>query len=178
MIQVDDCFYLGYVKKTNGVQGAVELALDVDDPAKYKKKELVLLMIKDNLTPFFIELFTVRTKTVLVKLKDVNTADDAKLLVGTSIYMPLTELPPLKGKNKFYYHEVIGFTAIDTQHGNIGIIEDIVELTSQAVIQIKSGNKEILVPMIDDFIVEVKKDTREFILSTPEGLVDMYLQGE
>jgi 16S rRNA processing protein RimM len=175
MIQVDDCYYLGYIKKTNGVQGAVELSLDVDDPAKYKKKESVLLMIKDNLTPFFIEQFSIRPKTIYVKFKGVNTANESELLVGTSIYMPLTELPPLKGKNKFYYHEVVGFTVIDTVHGNIGIIHDIVELTAQAVIQIKAGNKEILVPMIDDFIVEVKKDSKEFIITTPEGLVDMYL---
>jgi 16S rRNA processing protein RimM len=177
MIQVDDCYYLGYVKKTNGIKGAVEVSLDVDDPGKYKKKESVLLMIKNNLTPFFIEQFTIRTKTILVKFKGVDTANESEQLVGTSIYMPLSELPPLKGKKKFYYHEVIGYTAIDIQHehGNLGVIQDIVELTAQAVIQIKSGNKEILVPMIDDFIVEVKKDSKEFILSTPEGLVDMYL---
>src|SRR5687767_3470641 len=149
MIQVDDCYYLGYVKKTNGVQGAVEVSLDVDDPVKYKKKESVLLMIKNNLTPFFIEQFSIRPKTILVKFKGVNSANESELLVGTSIYMPLSELPPLKGKKKFYYHEVIGYTAIDTVHGNIGVIQDIVDLTAQAVIQIKSGNKEILVPMID-----------------------------
>lgn len=175
MIQLDECFYLGYVKKTNGVKGAIEVNLDVDDPGKYKKKGSLLLLIKNNLTPFSIKEFSIRPKTILIQLKEVNDMDAAQELVGTSIYMPLTELPPLKGKNKFYFHEVIGFTAIDTVHGNIGTIADIVDLTSQAVIQIKNGSKEILVPMIDDFIVEVKKDTKEFILSTPEGLVDMYL---
>ncbi len=175
MIQVEDCFYLGYVKKTNGVQGAVELQLDVDDPVKYKKKESMLLMIKNSLTPFFIEQFSVRPKTVLVKFKGVQSATEAELLIGTSVYLPLTDLPPLKGKNKFYYHEVIGFTAIDINLGKIGIIKDIVDLTAQPVIQIMAGEKEILVPLIDEFIVEVNKTNQEFTLNTPEGLVHMYL---
>ncbi len=178
MIQLDDCFYLGYVKKTNGVKGAVEVSLDVDDPGKYKKKGSLLLLIKDNLTPFTIIEFSIRPKTVLIQLKEVNTMDDAQLLVGTSIYMPLTELPPLKGKNKFYFHEVIGFTAIDVNLGKIGTVTDIVDLTSQPVIQIMAGEKEVLVPLIDEFLIEVKKEDKELILSTPEGLVHMYLSGE
>ena len=178
MIQVEDCFYLGYVKKTNGVKGGVELMLDVDDPVKYKKKESMLLMIKNNLTPFFIEQFSIRPKTVFVKFKEVNSANESQLLVGTSIYMPLAELPILKGKNKFYYHEVIGYTAIDVNLGKIGIIKDIVDLTAQPIIQIMAGKKEILVPMIDEFLVEVNKTTQEFILKTPEGLVEMYMKEE
>ena len=178
MIQLDDCFYLGYVKKTNGIKGAVEVSLDVDDAGKYKKKGSLLLLIKNNLTPFSIQEFSIRPKTILVKLKEVNTMDDAQLLVGTSIYMPLTELPPLKGKNKFYYHEVIGFTAIDINLGRIGIVKDIVDLTAQPVIQIMAGEKEVLVPLIDEFLVEVNKDNKELVLNTPEGLVHMYLSGE
>ncbi len=175
MIQVEDCFYLGYVKKTNGVKGGVELMLDVDDPGRYKKKESMLLMIKNNLTPFFIEQFSVRPKTVFVKFKDINSANESELLVGSSVYMPLTELPPLKGKNKFYYHEVIGFAVIDVNLGKLGVLTDIIEMTAQPVIQIMADKKEILVPLIDEFLVEVKKDSKEFIISTPEGLVDMYL---
>lgn len=178
MIQVEDCFYLGYVKKTNGVQGALELNLDVDDPTKYKKKESILFMINNNLTPFFIEQFSIRPKTVVVKFKGLQSANEAELLVGTSLYMPLTELPPLKGKNKFYYHEVIGFTAVDVNLGNIGIVKDIVDLTAQPVIQIMSQEKEILVPLIDEFLIEVNMSTKELILNTPEGLVHMYLSGE
>ncbi len=178
MMQVEDCFYLGYVKKTNGVQGALELNLDVDDPTKYKKKESILLMLNNNLTPFFIEQFSVRPKTVVVKFKELNSANEAALLVGTSLYMPLTELPPLKGKNKFYYHEVIGFAAVDVNLGNIGIVKDIVDLTAQPVIQIMANEKEILVPLIDEFLIEVNMNAKELILNTPEGLVHMYLSGE
>ena len=178
MIQVEDCFYLGYVKKTNGVQGAVELSLDVDDPKRYKKKEQVLLMIKNNLAPFFIEQFTIRPKTVLVKFKGVNSANESELLVGTSVYMPLTELPELKGKKKFYYHEVIGFDAIDIRLGKIGVIKDVVDVSIHPVIQIMAGDKEVLVPLVDEFLVEVNRSNRELVLDTPEGLVDMYLQGE
>jgi len=175
MAHLDDCFYLGYVKKTNGIKGAVEVVLDVDDARKYKKKESVLLLIKNNLTPFSIVEFSIRPKTILFRFKEVTTPEEAQNLIGTSLYMPLTELPALKGKNKFYYHEVIGFTAVDVNLGTIGMVKDIIDLTAQPVIQIMQGEKEILIPMIDEFIVDVNKTTREFIMETPEGLVEMYL---
>src|SRR5688572_33477929 len=136
----------------------------------------MLLMIKNNLTPFFIEEFHIRPNAILVKFKGVNTANEAETLIGTSLYMPLTELPKLKGKNKFYYHDVIEFTIHDVRAGVVGTLQDIVELSSHPVMQIRAGEKEVLIPLVDEFLIGVNMESREITVNTPEGLLDVYLK--
>ena len=94
--------------------------------------------------------------------------------MGSAVYLPLTMLPKLEG-NKFYFHEIIGFKAEDQRLGDIGVIAGINDTSSQALFEIKKGDIEILVPMIDDFIIKVDRENKTIVLNTPEGLVDLYL---
>jgi len=59
--------------------------------------------------------------------------------------------------------------------GNIGKIVSINDNSAQPLFEIKKGDIEILVPMIDDFIVQVDRENKKIVLNTPEGLVDLYL---
>ncbi len=63
----------------------------------------------------------------------------------------------------------------DERLGDIGIITGVNDNSAQALFEIKKGDIEILVPMIDDFIVKVDRENKAIILNTPEGLVDLYL---
>ena len=67
--------------------------------------------------------------------------------------MPLELLPKLEG-NKFYYHEVIGFTIKDSNFGEVGIIKAINDSTAQALFEVDRDGTEILIPMNDEFIVK------------------------
>ena len=78
--------------------------------------------------------------------------------------------------NQFYYHEIIGFKVVDQRLGDIGTIHSIIENTAQPLFEIFKGEKQILIPMIDDFIVEVNRSKKEITMNTPVGLVDLYLE--
>ena len=71
-------------------------------------------------------------------------------------------LPPLEG-NRFYYHEIIGFTALDVEQGVIGIIEGVNDQSSQALLEISDKNRQQLIPLHDDFILKVDRIKRSFI---------------
>jgi 16S rRNA processing protein RimM len=81
-------------------------------------------------------------------------------------------LPPLEG-NRFYYHEIIGFTAIDTQKGPIGTIENVNDQSSQVLLEVTSHGQDILIPLHDDFIVRLDRDAKEFLLELPEGILSL-----
>ncbi len=90
------------------------------------------------------------------------------------MYLPLQLLPKLTG-NKFYYHEVIGFSIHDTEKGRIGIITSINDRSAQPLFVIDADGKEVLIPMIDEFIQKVDRTKKEIILQIPQGLIDLYL---
>ena len=171
----EDCFYLGKVAKKFSFKGEVLLFLDTDEPELYENMESVFVEMSNNLIPFFIEQSALHKNDLLrVKFEDVDSEDDANELIGREIYLPLKMLPKLEG-NKFYFHEVIGFAIEDKTHGNIGVIESVNDTTAQPLFEVRHGNKEMLIPMIDHFIIEVDRKNKIIRMDLPDGLVEMYL---
>jgi 16S rRNA processing protein RimM len=124
--------------------------------------------------PFFIEKIQMRNDSAVVKLEGIDTTERAADLLKAQLWLPLSALPPLTG-NQFYYHEVIGFTVMDETHGNIGIVESVLDFPQQAILQVKKGDKEILVPVRDHILKKVDRKSRVIEVSTPDGLIDLYL---
>jgi 16S rRNA processing protein RimM len=171
----DDFYYLGKIAKPFGSKGQVVAFLDVDEPLHYRKLESVYLDLDGEWVPFLIESVDIQAgRKALFHFEDVSTAEDAAAYTGREMYLPLTSLPPLKGK-KFYYHEVKGFLVIDAVHGNIGTLVQVMDLPRQSLLQIASGDKEILVPLVDEVIVKVDRKKKELHIRAPEGLIDIYL---
>lgn len=171
----EDCFYLGKIAKKFSYKGEVLAWLDTDDPGFFENMESVFVEINNHLVPFFItESRLHKNEFLRVKFEDIDSEEAAEKILGHALYLPLTALPKLEG-DKFYFHEIIGFTAEDQRLGDIGTIVGVNDSSAQPLFEIKKGDIEILVPMIDQFIVKVDRDNKKIILDTPEGLVDLYL---
>ncbi|MNR17407.1 Ribosome maturation factor RimM [compost metagenome] len=94
--------------------------------------------------------------------------------MGNAIYLPLSMLPKLSG-NKFYFHEVIGFEIEDQRLGVFGKIVAVNDTTAQPLFEVLNGEVEMLIPMIDHFLVKIDRENKKVIMNLPEGLVEMYL---
>lgn len=176
-MKTSDCYYLGYVTKIFGFKGDLTIYLDVDDPLIYKKMESVFVLIGAKLIPFFIDKFSLRpnSREAVIHFQGVDNEENARQLVGKELYLPVEHLPALEG-NAFYYHEIEGFEAIDEQKGCIGTIDHVLDLPANPLFQIRQGQKEILIPVRDELIVNVDRINRRIILNTPDGLIDLYLE--
>ncbi|RZJ64660.1 MAG: 16S rRNA processing protein RimM [Flavobacterium sp.] len=171
----EDCFYLGKIAKKFSFKGEVLVWLDTDEPGLYENMESVFVEFNNNLVPFFIMNSSLHKNDFLrVRFEDVDNEEEADAILGHEVYLPLTMLPKLEG-NKFYFHEVIGFDAEDTRLGVIGKIVSINDSSAQPLFEIKQGDIEILIPMIDDFIVKIDRENKKVVMDTPVGLVDLYL---
>ena len=170
----DDCFYLGRVAKTHGIKGEITIKLDVDDPSDYRDMKFFLLEINKVLTPFFVEKIVSSGDKFFVTIQDVKTVEAASALTGKEVYLPLEMLPKLSGK-QFYYHEIKGFMLVDAEKGELGLIDDVIEYPTQAIIQVFKDKKEILIPILDQVIQKVDRKAKKLYVKAPEGLIEMYL---
>ncbi|MEC3964299.1 ribosome maturation factor RimM [Flagellimonas halotolerans] len=171
----EDCFYLGKVVSKYSFKGEVLVKLDTDEPDSYENMESVLVSLGNNLVPFFIDKCRLHKSNLLrIDFEEVKDEPTADKLIGSELYLPLTMLPPLTG-NKFYFHEVIGFTLMDEVYGDIGLVESINDSTSQDLFEVKKGDKELLIPVSDEIIKKVDRKNKTIFVKTPEGLVDLYL---
>lgn len=171
----EDCFYLGKIVKKYSFKGELLAKLDADEPELYDNLEAIFIDLKGNLVPFFIKASQLHKSDLLrLKFEDVDTEADADALMKTELYLPLNLLPKLEG-DKFYFHEVIGFTIEDKNYGTVGTLSGINDSTAQSLFEINKGDIEILIPMNDEFIVKVDRANKTIIVDTPEGLIDLYL---
>ncbi|WP_298502740.1 ribosome maturation factor RimM [uncultured Maribacter sp.] len=175
-MQKEECFYLGKIVSKYSFKGEVLVKLDTDDPETYEKMESVFVSLGNNLVPFFINKCRLHKSNLLrIDFEEVKTESDADRIMGSKLYLPLSFLPELTG-TQFYYHEIIGFTVIDDVHGNIGTIKGVNDTTSQALFEIEKEDKEILIPVRDELITKLDREEKTIYVSTPEGLIDLYLE--
>ncbi|MEP2936188.1 MAG: ribosome maturation factor RimM [Gilvibacter sp.] len=171
----EDCFFLGKIVKKYSFKGELLATLDTDSPELYTEMESVLVQQHERLIPFFIESSSLHKSRLLrIQFEDVYDEATAESLIGSELYLPLAMLPKLSGDN-FYYHEIIGFTVIDSAHGEVGIIKAVNDQTAQALFVIDREGTEILIPINDQFVKKLDRKKREIHLETPEGLIDIYL---
>ena len=172
----DDFFYVGKILKTYGNKGQVLVHLDVDDPQQYLDLESVYLDLHGERIPFFIRDLEIKPNNkAVVGFEDFSTMEDAESLKGLEIWLPLSALPPL-ADDQYYFHEIIGFRVIDQTAGEIGIVAEVMELPHQSLLKVRQASKEILIPIVDEIILEVDKPSKTIRIQAPDGLIDLYLQ--
>lgn len=171
----EDCFYLGKIVKKYSFKGELLIKLDTDQPELYEHLDAVFIELNNSFIPFFIESSQLHRSNLLrVQFEDVTSEADADALIKSEVYLPLDLLPKLEG-NKFYFHEIIGFKMEDKNYGTVGTIVGVNDTTAQALFEVENNGKQILIPMNDEFILEVNRDKKIVTVDTPEGLIDLYL---
>jgi 16S rRNA processing protein RimM len=174
-MKIEDCFYLGKIVRKYSFHGELLIKLDTDEPELYENLDAIFIDYRNTFIPYFIESSQLHKSDLLrVQFEDVTTEADADSLLKCDVYLPLEFLPKLDG-NKFYFHEVIGFKVEDLNYGVVGTITGVNDSTAQALFEIEKDGKEILVPIIDQIVKKVDRENKTVHVSTPEGLVDLYL---
>lgn len=176
-MRIDDCYQLGYVTKTHGLQGEVNVFLDVDFPEAYEEMESVFLQLSGSgtLIPFFIENLRLQKDSLIIKFEDIDSLEQAETLLKAGLFLPLDQLPQLE-EGQFYFHEIIGFLVEDENEGQLGTVKDVYEAGEQHLIAMNYQNHEVLIPLTDDIIIKVDKEKEVVFTRLPEGLLDVYLE--
>ncbi|MDD7914916.1 ribosome maturation factor RimM [Polaribacter ponticola] len=171
----EDCFYLGKIVTKFSFKGEVVIKLDTDEPELYTEMESVYVEFGTNLVPFFIDKSSLHKGNQLrVQFEDVYSEEEADSILKSGVYLPNTMLPKLTG-DKFYYHEVIGFTVVDVNFGDVGTIVYINDKAAQPLFEIDRDGTEIYIPMVDDFIKKVDRENKIIQVEAPEGLIALYI---
>ena len=169
----DECYRLGNITKPFGYKGQMVFYLDVDSPQDYADLDSVFIETKTGLVPYFFKVDNINGNKAVVTFEDL-TPDEAHALAGHDLYLSLDLLPKLTG-NQFYFHEVIGFRVVDSQYGDIGTLQSIIEYPAQPLFQIDKEGKEILIPIIDPVIKLVDRENKTLQIDAPNGLIELYL---
>jgi len=169
------CLYIGRVIKTHGIKGILVISIE-----NYRIDlfgvEFLFADLNGTLVPFFIEEATYKdTKSYFVNFENINNPEEAKLLTGCDLYIPLDRLPEIVQDDNSITNVIQGFKVTDISYGDIGILEDIMDIPGNPLLKVISGTKEVLIPLTDEYIKEINHDLKLITLDCPEGLISLFL---
>lgn len=173
----ESCYEIGFVSKPHGLNGAVTVVLDVDNPLEYQKLESVFLEISGRLVPFFISSIQIRNNSAIIEFEEINDRDQFNEIKSAKLFLPLDFLPQLPD-DEFYYHEVIDYTVIDKNLGTLGEITGFNTSGPQPIMVMEYKGKEILIPASKEIVIKPNKKDRTMEVHLPEGLLEIYLEEE
>ena len=167
--------FIGTLKRTWGHKGELMADLKVHEPSDLLPAGWLFVELEGQLVPFYYSGIRETAKQgVLILFDDHDSPEKASMLQGKALYAPEKTVVHMK-RSAMSEDEMIGLKVRDIHHGDIGSVIRVEGSTTQDVLVILSGVKEVLVPLVEDLIVEFDPDARELVVATPPGLIDMYL---
>ncbi|XP_047945100.1 uncharacterized protein LOC125191741 isoform X1 [Salvia hispanica] len=191
----------GYIFGVHGFQGEVRVKANTDFPElRFSKPGTRWLkqQASGSETIQEIELVDGRGhpgQSWLVKFNNINSAEEARKLVGSTILVRDDDRPELE-EGDFYTHDLIGMKVILKESGEpIGTVVNIfnsgasdllhVKLTSSRKIPDqteKTGEGDsgplVWVPFVEEIVPTVDVEKREMLITPPKGLLELNIRSD
>lgn len=173
-MKIEDCFRVGSILKTKGLKGEMQLYVDFDNLADINITTL-FIDIAGKLIPYFVESIKYNLKnSAYLYLEDIDTIEKATVLVKKDIYLS-NKQKPKKKKSDFTLKDLKGFTAVDENEGELGIITAIHEYPQQLIAAVTYKGCEVLFPLNEEIIKGIDVVKEMVLVDLPDGLLDIYL---
>ncbi|TAE25535.1 MAG: 16S rRNA processing protein RimM [Cytophagales bacterium] len=172
----NDCYQVGHITKTHGLNGEVVFFLDVDNANEYADIDSVLVEVKGQLTPYFIDsLAIVKGSRAIVAFEDVDTIEQAERFIGCGLWLPLANLEDIEDETRFYFHEIIDFRVVDAQKGPLGTVKAVYTMATQDLIAMDYEGQEVLIPINSDIVPSINRAEKQLNVNLPDGLLEVYM---
>ncbi len=169
-----DCFHFGTVTRTHALKGEVVAHLLADNNTHFKNLESVFVELNNQLVPFFISGISIRGNSAIIKFDDYDSKEEGQKLIKCMLFLPNVMMPePEEGEVN--HHQLVGYAMLDPAGKPLGAIEAIDEYPAQLIIRTTHQGREVLIPMADDFVVQIDHEAKTVTLNLPEGYIDLYL---
>ncbi len=178
MITKDDIIEVGYVSKTHGLSGNLEVVITVDWLDELGV-DFIFIDIDGCYIPFRIAEERTKNSGRLLKLDNVDTKEEAERLIGATVYLSAEDVDEdtLAEAEGVDYE---GYTIYDASGEKVGVI-DYVDYDTENVLfcldTTDSAGFQIMIPAVDDFIVEIDDDKQTIVMDIPDGLLELNTGG-
>ena len=149
--------------KPFGLRGRIVIESLTDFPDRFAPGSILLL---DN-QPFEVTASRPQKHRWVLKLKGVDSPEDAETLRGALLQIPESDLHPLP-EGQHYRFQVIGLLAVTLGGEELGKVTDVLETGSNDVYLVKGPAGERLVPALPQFIAEIDLESGRIIVEDME----------
>ncbi len=158
---------IGIVEKSHGIRGEILILLTYQN-TKFASdfKEVWLGESLNHISSWKIESVNQSETKVFLKLREVNSIEEAKFLKGLQVFLPYDFIPDRH----------VGYTngfIVKDNHTNmkIGTVIEFIENSTQDQLLINTKNGERVIPAVPEFIEKINWENQTIFLNIIEGIL-------
>ncbi len=154
----------GQIINTHGIKGEIKIDSWCDTPEDLAGFRILYL----DGAPHRVCSARVHKNCVIASLDGVNDIDTAMALKGKVLYVRRTDISLPEGQ--VFMADLIGLEVLDWNTGiQLGVLTDVLTPSRQKVYVVK-GEREILIPAVDEFVKEINIEGGYLKVSLIEGM--------
>ncbi|WP_419873079.1 ribosome maturation factor RimM [Candidatus Pristimantibacillus sp. PTI5] len=169
-------FTVGKVVNTHGIRGELKILSQTDfAEVRFAAGSKLLMLNEESGASMEVKVISSRANKNVYILKlegftDINQVEKYKgwvLKVSEDKQLELDE-------GEYYYHEIIGCRVISEEGEELGVISEILSPGANDVWVVdrpKGSGKQLLLPVIDDVLINVDKKEKIVTVHLMEGLI-------
>ena len=168
---MDDYLKVGVITSTHGIKGEVKVFPTTDDVKRFDILKDVLLDTGKEYIPLEIERVRYFKNLVIVKFKKIDNINDIEKYKGKDLLVTRENAVELK-ENEYFIYDLID-SKVFTEDGNeLGILTEVLTTAANDVFVVKTeDNKEILLPFIEECILDVDISNKKVTAHLMDGLI-------
>jgi 16S rRNA processing protein RimM len=158
------------IVNTHGYKGRIVIVYTAALPYVFTVGEALFIDMGNGKLPYFVTYYRpTKPGEAFVELDGISTKEDAKLLIKKDIFI---EEKFSNKKKVFTLSDIIGYT-ICNKDEKLGLITDFYEMPHQNLLQFDYQGKKVLMPLHDDFVIDIDKKNKCISVDIPEGLLEI-----
>ncbi|HEY1585256.1 MAG TPA: ribosome maturation factor RimM [Polyangia bacterium] len=155
---------VGFVARAHGVRGVVRVRASADFSA------VDALWLDD--TRFAVRHASRDKDEWLVTLEGVGDRDAADALRGRTVRIPRDAVPV--ADDELLVADLVGCTVVDVAGADLGVVTGSFHSGAHEVLELRTADaRELLLPLVDAFLVSIDVAAKRIVYDPPEGLLDL-----
>lgn len=168
---MEEYFEIGQIVNTSGLKGEIKIKPFTDDITKFNDFKTIYVSVKKELKEFKIEKVRFSKNMVFLKLKGIDTIEEAENYRNLYIKRKRDKDEKLE-EDTYYIVDLIGCRVYTDDQKELGEVIDVFSTGSNDVYVVKDElGKQVLLPAIKEVIKNVDIENRTIIVHLLEGLI-------
>ncbi len=161
---------MGKIVKTHGLKGRVKVFSYLESPGLLESvDEIYIQPQKSQERSFGLKRAQIKGNCFYLELEGVDSIDKAEALIGLSVLVPAEKMGRL-AEGEYYWQQLMGLDVVTEEGRFIGTIAEIFPTGSNDVFVCRGGEKEILLPAIEDVVRKIDLGKGMVTVRLLEGL--------
>jgi 16S rRNA processing protein RimM len=165
---------VGEVVGAHGLHGELRVAIHTDDPHRFGRLDTLFFGLEGTEpVPRSLLGYRLHKRQVLLRIEGCTDRAMAEALRGYLVQVLREEAIPLE-EGEYFEHQILDLDTWTTGGEHLGKVVEIIHTGANDVYVVQggaSGRREVLIPAIEDVVLEIDLAAGRMIVELPDGLL-------